>query len=106
MNGRMVAAALVVTASKGPAVLTALDLRRMPKDWVAMVRLAGGTLEEFRLDWQESRSVTARAAHEWMPGGAMEMRCGTSGPDRMPSILVCLRDGPAFRESLAGLRVR
>lgn len=97
---------LTVTASKGPEVMTAYDLKKMVKDWVVMVRLAGGTLEDFRLDWQESRSVTARVAHEWMPGGGMEMRCRTSGPDRIPSLLVCLDDGPAFSRSLAGLRVR
>lgn len=97
---------LLVMASKDPKVPTPSDLTSIVKDWVAMVRLEGGTLEEFHLDWQESRSVWVRVAHEWMPGGGMEMRCVTSGPDRIPSILVCLTDGSAFSGSLAGLRVR
>jgi hypothetical protein len=95
---------LLVTVTKFPRALTSTDLHRLGKSWLEMGVLAE-TVEE-RVDWEGSRSVTLRITHPWIPGGERQMRCRTSGPDRVPSLLVCLIDGGSFGRSVAGLWVR
>jgi hypothetical protein len=95
---------LTVSVTKFPRALTSTDLHRLGKSWLE-IGVFAETVEE-RVDWEGSRSVTFRMTHPWIEGGERQMRCRTSGPDRVPALLVCLSDGSTFGRSVAGLWVR
>jgi len=94
---------LVLMVMRVPEPLTEAQLHRVAKRWSEAI---GGTPLEERMDLEGTRSVWLRIAQPSVPDHAMEVRCRTSAPGRIPGLLVCLWDGGSFRKSLAGLEVR
>jgi hypothetical protein len=93
---------LVVMAMHVAEPVTEAQLHRVGKRWFEAI---GGTLLEERMDLDGTRSVTLLIAQPSVPDRAMEVRCRTSAPDRIPGVLVCLWDGGSYQKSIAGLEV-